>query len=145
MIKDGIYSAVIKSWKLTEKDDQFSIIVNFNVEVETGVYAPDPVAMWLTLSEQPAGQTGKTRAELSVETLRDLGFQGDDFSDLEVFPPPKTMHRVEVGSYTSKNGNAVQTIKLVRSMGEDKIKRLNANFGKLLRATRPKNSSEIPF
>lgn len=146
-LANGIYSAKPVSWALCESQSgDLYVTVDFEIQLETGVFAPDTQRMFLGLTDKAVGRT--TEAEISINTLRALGFRSESLGDLSEEPPRSDAVQVEVQNYTSKSGKTGVSIRLARtrpSVDASKVKEIDQRLSGLLKASARSMTKDVPF
>lgn len=84
LINEGTYDARITDATLTEKGEEKKPVIELTIEVTgNGLESPVTLSKTYWFGEEPDQYNeGKREWQVSVERLRELGFVGDDISDL---------------------------------------------------------------
>lgn len=147
-LNNGIYDATPIEWKLSERangDPYVSVV--FEVETQPGVVSGIKPMAFLGMTDKVIGKT--TEAEITVKSLRDLGFPGDGLSELEIYPPPKIKTKIELYGYEKRDGTQGQGVRLLRKdaapLDQSKIKALDSRFANLFRTIKSTAKDVVPF
>jgi hypothetical protein len=146
-LANGTYSAKPISWALCESQSgDLYVTVDFEIQLEIGVFAPDTQRMFLGLTDKAVGRT--TEAEISINTLRALGFRSESLGDLSEEPPRSETVQVEIQNYTTKSGKPGVSIRIARTrppVDVSKVKEIDRRLSGLLKASAHAVAKDVPF